>query len=344
MSDASTKAASLKFQIPPGIDQEHGRMKQIYNLLPSLSGREIVQCIKERDRFLIEALQFSGTYNTTLSMRQQQDLLKNGIIDACLGVFKFPETIDRERDLNEPTLACILGILGNLLVYGRLQASFLNPYRVEICQKLAPTILLCSTKKHRLLGLMEEWWIVHAAFNSLVRNCLAAGEEAFVLLTSLDPIVITKGLLEYTVVQLTVDPKMYLRRKRTFISENTLVRGALVCKMTAIPILATLVSFRDSTTRQIGLMKVPAGATLAGRTFASCFLQVAATIVGEALNSGQAHRIDQPLTAQIKLIYSMLLKVPSLEELLGGHDAELGNLRTPLQLREGAKKKLASTA
>jgi hypothetical protein len=342
VSDAATKAASLQIEIPPDdIDlQQDEFMKEniiIYKSLPSLSGREIVQRIKESDRFFIQALQLTR-HNDNLSIKQKEDMLKNGIIDACLRVFKFPETIDRERDQDEPYMPSLLGILGHLLAGSRgLSTAYLHPYRLETCRKLAPAILLCSTKKRRLFGMTEHWWSAQPGFNFLVGNCFRAGEEA---LTSLIPVV-TTALLEYTVFQLTVDPKLYLR-KRTAIRTNMLALGS--SKISAFPILHELLSFGDVTTRRIGLMQVPAGATLAGRAFASCFLQVAATVVVEAQTSGELREIGQPLTDELKWIYSMLLKVPGFEELLGDYDAEFGNLCTPLQLFQWAKKKLAPTA
>jgi hypothetical protein len=82
-------------------------VKDVYNWLPSMSdsGKEIVERIKENDRFLIQALKLLSGKKTTISIKQKEEMLMNGIIYACLGVFKFPETIDWERDLNEPTLA-----------------------------------------------------------------------------------------------------------------------------------------------------------------------------------------------------------------------------------------------
>jgi hypothetical protein len=142
VSDASMKAASLKFELPPGIVENTREVKIIIETFPSMSGREIVQRIKENDRFLIQALQFLGTCNI-IPIKQEEDMLKNGIIDACLGVFRFPETIGRERDLDESTLASILRILSHPLLGELSQTSFLNPYRVETCRKLVPTILLC---------------------------------------------------------------------------------------------------------------------------------------------------------------------------------------------------------
>jgi hypothetical protein len=143
VSVAATKAASLKIENPSGIElQQHEHTKEskiiCKTCLPSLSGREIVQRIKESDRFLIQVLLELFGKNNTISMKQKDDMLKNGIIDACLGVFKFPETIDRERDQDEPLLAGMLLILGELLVGGRSTISFLKPYRVEICQNWHP--------------------------------------------------------------------------------------------------------------------------------------------------------------------------------------------------------------
>jgi hypothetical protein len=64
-------------------------------------------------------------------------------------------------------------------------------------------------------------------------------------------------------------------------------------------------SVTEAQVQRIGLLPIPAGVGAnAGKPFAACFLEIAANVVREELDSGQAHRGGH-MMEELQYIYSM---------------------------------------
>jgi hypothetical protein len=319
------------------------RSVDLARILPSLSGMEIVRRLNDNDMDMAQALVRPGTPDLTIP--KQLELLENGLIDACLRQFKYPLSIDEDWDRESMIIPLIaINILGNALFVGASTQSFLprlRPYQVEACQKLGPTILLCTTKKRRLFGRTELWCEVQSVFTALVGNCLLAeGAASSILLRTLD-VNISSALLEHVIFTLTVDFRLFLRKRMAARElEKKIDRGA---KCAAVPVLMELTdlqSVTEATVRRIGLTLIPAGAGAnAGKPFASCFLEIAAKVALEEIKSGQVHR-GGLMIEELQYTYSMLLKSPALVPLLGEFDHEFAHLETPGAVERWVEKRL----
>jgi hypothetical protein len=163
-----------------------------------------------------------------------------------------------------------------------------------------------------------------------------------ILLRTLD-VTITTALLEIHVIfTLTVDFKLFLRKQLAAQDANQKSdRGA---KCAAVPVLMELTdrtSVTEAQVHNIGLLPIPAGAGAnAGKPFAACFLEIAANVVREELESRETHR-GGSMMEELQYIYSMLLKSLALVPLLGEFDYEFANLTgSTADVRQWVEKRL----
>jgi hypothetical protein len=155
---------------------------------------------------------------------------------------------------------------------------------------------------------------------------LAEGAASSILLRILD-VTITTALLKHVIFTLTVDFKLFLQ-KRLAVQDaiQKLDRGAKCAAVRVLMELTDRTSVTEAQVHKIGMIAIPAGTGAnAGKPFTVCFLEIAAKVAREKLDSGQAHR-GGSMMEELQYIYSILLKSPALVPLLGVFDYEFANL------------------
>lgn len=328
----------------------------IAQTIPTLSGAEIVQRIGEGDRQLLQALMLPPSFSSRplpqLTTTQQEAMYDNGLVTTILGKLRFPESIDVVINQQCPTeyvTEYYLNILSNTLCpgnFGPTKETKLNAARVDVCRKLGPALLACTTKKRRLHGRPEHWWGVQFAITALLGNCMIAeGVAAAVLLKEVDPSV-TSAMLEHIIFALTVDPTRYLPPDTPlagpFASGDLLDHSRL--KKVAMPVLVELVDISrvgENVVYRIGTSTVPAGAPgLSGRMFAECFLDVAARVALAVIGAKESD--GHHLAEELHYVYSCLLRSPRLVPLLGEFDHAFISANSSQALLRWARKQCGS--
>ena len=309
------------------------------------TGAAIVEKLKKGDKYFLQALTMED--GITLTPKQKEGMLKNGLIDLVFKQFDYPSVID-ENDTSVYNLSQIINLLSNLLCKNELGTSKehrLNQFRVEVCRKMGPLIMAVSTKKRRLFRQIEHWVGIQFPFTALLQNCLLADKEAStVFLSQLDPVV-RNAFLNHVIYLFSFNPNLNLKKRSCINNRQFMDFSDLNMKKALMPSLVELLDVNnvgEAWTTFIGKIRIPPGVThMAHKPLAAVIFQLFAHAAVDEINTVYQRKGGQLLLEEVQYIYSCMYACSELREIMGPFNNEFDILETPTQLLQWAKKTLA---
>jgi len=335
-------------------EEERREIEQLRQRLPSLSAAEVVHRIRQGDKVIFATFVMLPIYHRELPKLESAGVMQAlGLVDSALAYVKYPDAIDYKTNNTDKILSqnC-LNVLDSIFM-----SCSDSEQVVELCEDIVsaigPAILCCCTKRRRISGRTDSWWITQAGLLTLLYRCLCSAHDdyagSFKLIKSIDPYV-TDKLMEMVVFNLTADPKIFLQVKSPLSVIKSQIEPSSVTPGTKIIALAVLAMFLEFSARgddggealaqMVGRRIVQPGSPLTGRHFAECCLDWAA-------HMGLAEypvRSDFERVEYLQLVYLRFDSCTGLSDLVDERDEEFISLKIDSALKEWAKARLNMAA
>ena len=280
----------------------------------------ILRRIRNGDMYTILAIAGAGMESwCRLPYSVAVGMFEDGLIEACLDKFSFPNAMDSSSGLGYP-MSCYATVIINC--FAMLDNGTHDGKRVrdkwmrEMAKQLNPVIWTMSSKKRRFYNSTTLWFSIQTPLIQMACACLAyIFEDGGALQKDL---IVTETFTKHLVMCVFIDTSLFL--DVACVSDVGAMKGCVEdVKTVALRCLGVLLSSDISLIPLIGKLAAPAGAgRFTGRPFAGCFLDYApnlfAAIKGNYYNENED---EDQCWALILLIYRCFCRCPGLEAHLG---------------------------